>query len=433
MYDVIVKLTEAKHVTLIQCLSRLFCCQVCLKEFCWICGHDWAKHNSTTGGYYQCNMYASDELVPDSNGTTRAFSNNSAAAGGSPGAESGLGFLSGLFGAMKTAAIQHKRNHYVMMHTAHDINARHLKVLLSHMQQLLQAVTPDELQQRAALASQLTHMAPSEATTALLVGHGTQVTVTPPIPAAAASPSADEQTNIPMDPAGLQLLLCDTPGKQDATHLAAGSTAVTALPCLQKHTSSRAAAPGMSAAMLTTQPAEPSSSLSAPAASGQTASASTTNCTPVSCTNNVKVTAGVAHASTQEPAAVAAAATFPSSSSAAAGGSAAAAAAEPSTSHSKLASAVSAIHAAAAHQLPPDQHSLPAGPGLHLLCDAVLDAWHAAIVECKGVLRHSCVLGFYMTDINKRRYLEYLQVSPSVIFIVRLLAYPSVVALSAVF
>jgi len=29
----------------------------CGHEFCWLCKGDWSKHGSSTGGYYQCNIY----------------------------------------------------------------------------------------------------------------------------------------------------------------------------------------------------------------------------------------------------------------------------------------------------------------------------------------------------------------------------------------
>ena len=33
-------------------------CSLCRRHFCWVCGGDWAEHNSATGGYYRCNRYA---------------------------------------------------------------------------------------------------------------------------------------------------------------------------------------------------------------------------------------------------------------------------------------------------------------------------------------------------------------------------------------
>jgi ariadne-1 len=32
-------------------------CRNCRHEFCWLCKGDWTKHGSTTGGFYQCNVY----------------------------------------------------------------------------------------------------------------------------------------------------------------------------------------------------------------------------------------------------------------------------------------------------------------------------------------------------------------------------------------
>ena len=32
-------------------------CQKCGADFCWLCGAEWSKHGSSTGGYYACNLY----------------------------------------------------------------------------------------------------------------------------------------------------------------------------------------------------------------------------------------------------------------------------------------------------------------------------------------------------------------------------------------
>lgn len=32
-------------------------CKVCGHEFCWVCLGAWKDHNSSTGGYYNCNKF----------------------------------------------------------------------------------------------------------------------------------------------------------------------------------------------------------------------------------------------------------------------------------------------------------------------------------------------------------------------------------------
>jgi ariadne-1 len=32
-------------------------CRKCGYEFCWMCLGKWSEHNSSTGGYYQCNIF----------------------------------------------------------------------------------------------------------------------------------------------------------------------------------------------------------------------------------------------------------------------------------------------------------------------------------------------------------------------------------------
>jgi len=36
-------------------------CQQCKYEFCWICMGNWVEHSATTGGYYRCNKFESDD------------------------------------------------------------------------------------------------------------------------------------------------------------------------------------------------------------------------------------------------------------------------------------------------------------------------------------------------------------------------------------
>jgi hypothetical protein len=32
-------------------------CQKCGHDFCWLCLTEWKLHGSSTGGYYQCNLW----------------------------------------------------------------------------------------------------------------------------------------------------------------------------------------------------------------------------------------------------------------------------------------------------------------------------------------------------------------------------------------
>lgn len=42
-------------------------CRSCKAEYCWLCMGEWSKHNSASGGYYQCNIY---ETVKAKNGAS---------------------------------------------------------------------------------------------------------------------------------------------------------------------------------------------------------------------------------------------------------------------------------------------------------------------------------------------------------------------------
>jgi len=33
------------------------CCRKCRHNFCWVCLDEWRCHNSSTGGYFECNRY----------------------------------------------------------------------------------------------------------------------------------------------------------------------------------------------------------------------------------------------------------------------------------------------------------------------------------------------------------------------------------------
>eukprot|EP00762_Andalucia_godoyi_P000308 ANDGO_03212.mRNA.1 E3 ubiquitin-protein ligase dbl4 len=39
-------------------------CSKCRYEFCWICGDDWTRHGSSTGGYYSCNRFNETSTAP---------------------------------------------------------------------------------------------------------------------------------------------------------------------------------------------------------------------------------------------------------------------------------------------------------------------------------------------------------------------------------
>jgi ariadne-1 len=36
-------------------------CESCKFEFCWLCLEEWSKHNSSTGGFYKCNIYVAKD------------------------------------------------------------------------------------------------------------------------------------------------------------------------------------------------------------------------------------------------------------------------------------------------------------------------------------------------------------------------------------
>ncbi|BDA50235.1 probable Ankyrin repeat and IBR domain-containing protein 1 [Coccomyxa sp. Obi] len=103
-------------------------CSRCRRHFCWVCGGDWASHNSATGGYYKCNRFkAAAEAEAASQGA------------GSGGVRA---FLGNVFGRIQDAATRFRFNYYLRRYQASECDARLLHVAAEWTSALLTAGLP---------------------------------------------------------------------------------------------------------------------------------------------------------------------------------------------------------------------------------------------------------------------------------------------------
>lgn len=106
--------------------DTIICCLVLLQ----ICGGDWAKHSTDTGGYFKCNITApppqeSTSLGADS-AQGRASSQPVPEAGQAAGA--GAGLFGSLFGKFADAGARWKLDFFMRRFLAHDCSERQLQV-----------------------------------------------------------------------------------------------------------------------------------------------------------------------------------------------------------------------------------------------------------------------------------------------------------------
>ena len=106
-----------------------FCCSCGMLQ---ICGGDWAKHNSETGGFFRCNISppppdatsAGDD--PSSSRPEDATSTQPGSSSSQPGA--GAGLLGALFGKVTSAGAKWKLDHFLRRFLAHECSHRQLQV-----------------------------------------------------------------------------------------------------------------------------------------------------------------------------------------------------------------------------------------------------------------------------------------------------------------
>ncbi|CAL8465257.1 g4792 [Coccomyxa elongata] len=124
-------------------------CSRCRRHFCWVCGGDWASHNSATGGYYKCNRFkAAAEAEAASQGA------------GSGGVRA---FLNSVFGRIQDAATRFRFNYYLRRYDASECDARLLHVAAEWIGALLTAGLPLDHGNQDSAAEAGRSQAPDEA------------------------------------------------------------------------------------------------------------------------------------------------------------------------------------------------------------------------------------------------------------------------------
>ena len=106
-----------------------------------ICGGDWAKHSTETGGYFRCNITAPPEAsatladtadtaagsATDADSSHGEASSQHAAAAGQLG-RAGAGLLGSLFGKFANAGAKWKLEFFMRRFLAHECSHRQLQV-----------------------------------------------------------------------------------------------------------------------------------------------------------------------------------------------------------------------------------------------------------------------------------------------------------------
>jgi len=97
-----------------------------------ICGGDWAKHNTETGGYFRCNINPSPPdatSAGDDSSSSQpvdALSTQAGSSSSQPGA--GAGLLGALFGKVTSAGAKWKLDYFMRRFLAHECSHRQLEV-----------------------------------------------------------------------------------------------------------------------------------------------------------------------------------------------------------------------------------------------------------------------------------------------------------------
>lgn len=96
-----------------------------------ICGGDWAKHSTDTGGYFRCNIAA----PPPQESTSAGADLVQGRASGQPAPEAGqlvgAGLLGSLFGKFADAGAKWKLDYFMRRFLAHECSERQLQVHLT--------------------------------------------------------------------------------------------------------------------------------------------------------------------------------------------------------------------------------------------------------------------------------------------------------------
>ena len=107
--------------------SRHFCCSCGTLQ---ICGGDWAKHNTETGGYFRCNI---NPPLPDATSAGDDSSSSQpvdamSTQDGSSSSQPGAGLLGVLFGKVTNAGAKWKLDYFMRRFLAHECSHRQLQV-----------------------------------------------------------------------------------------------------------------------------------------------------------------------------------------------------------------------------------------------------------------------------------------------------------------
>lgn len=132
-------MNRCTHMRLVICLHFVTVCCDTAATLLQICGGDWAKHSTETGGYFRCNMTAppEDESLPSADSAAGfaseadsahdgASSQQLAAAGQVAG--TGAGLLGSLYGKFANAGAKWKLDFFTRRFLAHECSHRQLQV-----------------------------------------------------------------------------------------------------------------------------------------------------------------------------------------------------------------------------------------------------------------------------------------------------------------
>lgn len=93
-----------------------------------ICGGDWAKHGTNTGGYFRCNITANPPQESTSASADSVQGNPSGQPAPEAGQSAGSGLLGSLFGKFADAGAKWKLDFFMRRFLAHECSQRQLQV-----------------------------------------------------------------------------------------------------------------------------------------------------------------------------------------------------------------------------------------------------------------------------------------------------------------